>query len=1183
MSFIGDMFGGGGNQPAGTTNVTTSAEINPTIEPFIGEVLKEAQKQFQTEEFQTFPGPRIAEFDPAQQQAFKGIQSLVGSGLGSAPNIGGSAQLAKQAQDALAQGTQQVDITDIERLSNPYQQAVIDIQKREALRDFEGSTLPQIGAQAAGSGAFGGSRQAVLESEARRNLDQRLADIQATGSQQAYNQALAELGREKARQQTGAGLYGQFAQQFPTQGFKELTALQAIGETQQQRDQRALDIALSDFLSEQQFPGQQLARYAGLVRGFPVDPTISRQEVTSMPSVPLSQQLMGLAGTGLAAYKAFAQAGGQIGSLIKNMKSGGQIQGGLSGLERHQNNINPRVRNEIMRLMEFFSSFRRNPGNATPEQIARMHDAEQALIQNRSAMDMAGLGAVTDEVNRVLAEVPQERVIDESVTEEVTTPTSNVFQYLFGSDAAGGERGSVRDERYTPIPAEIRAMNREAKRMDRQLREGDNLPEILSNLTETQSLVEPDPRPGKSIREDRALPLLAIQEKLRMEREQDRKDFARRASSLEGFGGLDTIKDRQISPWELASIKGQGLGTKSPLQKDPSDSRTPASKGIVTTFPWEYNIFDDYQEEVEKIDGKDVIIPRKHSDNIRKHPKYRERRDSRPPVDYMGPSYAVEEKESLQEFEPYGSGGAGTRIPKEMVEGRAPYNELFEMVKGSAVSPQLDEFEPAPDAIGEGREPYSDAEITAIMEEANPGRGRRGHGALPAELRGKSSLELQTLLDIIQPERKRQRERLKRNAIPYRDPRIIRRNQGGLISLANGNQVGEELMASLQGGGKQGTDLTVFDKVISEPVRQDNRYRPSYDPGRASFEEYKQTLGESRDYLTNYRKDLAADREAASKRRAEFDKRRRAAEEEAQERAEQSKWLLLAQAFSKFGSDADTRTGIIGKLAKHGGEAIDPLMKLRSDEAARKAQALIGEEERMESGLARDIAARKEDYALKMQDSVLAGKISSAEAAELTRIHNRDMDKATQSTNLLDVLRKQGANAKTIADAKLKLDQDISNLFKMGKEEKEMMFGEILSRAKDENNDRRVENFKEETYYKINDDKIEFTEDGIRLSGYINTIGKNLSMYDARQYKHTDPHESYGRVINDIVLTLTDRESGEVNLAALEKISSILTPENVPQVMGSLNNLIMHYKNENEEGDWDSISSDVIKEINTGW
>ena len=61
---------------------------------------------------------------------------------------------------------------------SPYMQNVVDIQQREAQRqaDIAGT---QRGAQAARSGAFGGSRQAVMEAEAARNLATQKGDIQA--------------------------------------------------------------------------------------------------------------------------------------------------------------------------------------------------------------------------------------------------------------------------------------------------------------------------------------------------------------------------------------------------------------------------------------------------------------------------------------------------------------------------------------------------------------------------------------------------------------------------------------------------------------------------------------------------------------------------------------------------------------------------------------------------------------------------------------------------------------------------------------------------------------------------------------------------------------------------------------------------------------------------------------------
>ena len=92
---------------------------------------------------------------------------------------------------------QSTDPAAIASRMSPYQQAVIDIQKREALRDAE-KLQQQIGASAVGAGAFGGSRESLQQTELARQTGQRLADIQAVGSQQAYQQAMNQLASDRA-------------------------------------------------------------------------------------------------------------------------------------------------------------------------------------------------------------------------------------------------------------------------------------------------------------------------------------------------------------------------------------------------------------------------------------------------------------------------------------------------------------------------------------------------------------------------------------------------------------------------------------------------------------------------------------------------------------------------------------------------------------------------------------------------------------------------------------------------------------------------------------------------------------------------------------------------------------------------------------------------------------------------
>jgi len=83
---------------------------------------------------------------------------------------------------------------------SPYQQNVTDFQKDEAVRDYS-RAVPGMGARAAGAGAFGGTRQALVAAEGRRNLQTQLGGIQAAGSQNAYQNAQQQFNADQARRQ----------------------------------------------------------------------------------------------------------------------------------------------------------------------------------------------------------------------------------------------------------------------------------------------------------------------------------------------------------------------------------------------------------------------------------------------------------------------------------------------------------------------------------------------------------------------------------------------------------------------------------------------------------------------------------------------------------------------------------------------------------------------------------------------------------------------------------------------------------------------------------------------------------------------------------------------------------------------------------------------------------------------
>ena len=131
----------------------------------------------------------------AQQSARQaGMYGGMGAGIGgmgvqaAQQGFGAGEQFARQATDPRA----------MQAYMSPYMQNAVDFQKTQAIRDFDIGLQAQK-ARAVGAGAFGGSRQAIAESEAQRNLSNQLAGIQATGTQKAFEDA-------QRQQQFGANL-----------------------------------------------------------------------------------------------------------------------------------------------------------------------------------------------------------------------------------------------------------------------------------------------------------------------------------------------------------------------------------------------------------------------------------------------------------------------------------------------------------------------------------------------------------------------------------------------------------------------------------------------------------------------------------------------------------------------------------------------------------------------------------------------------------------------------------------------------------------------------------------------------------------------------------------------------------------------------------------------------------------
>jgi hypothetical protein len=216
----------------------------------------------------------------------------------------------------------------IDAYMSPYMQNVVQRQQQDASRQAAIAQQAQ-GAQAARSGAFGGSGDYLMRGQAAGNLARQKGDIQAKGLQDAYGQALNQFNQEQQQRQAAAQLNEQSRQYGAGLGLQGLqTALtgantlgnlgtsqfgqqmdinklqNTYGGQQQAQVQNMLSGNYQDFLNQQNYPYKQMAFMSDLLRGAP----LSKQGETGYTAQPgMFQQL---AGAGLTAYGASMKAGG---------------------------------------------------------------------------------------------------------------------------------------------------------------------------------------------------------------------------------------------------------------------------------------------------------------------------------------------------------------------------------------------------------------------------------------------------------------------------------------------------------------------------------------------------------------------------------------------------------------------------------------------------------------------------------------------------------------------------------------------------------------------------------------------------------------------------------------------------------------------------------------------------------
>lgn len=230
-----------GSNPLGATQETTLA---PWVGDYATNMLGRAQA-LAGEGYQAYTGPLSAGTSPLQQQAFTAAGKID-------PNA-------------------TFDVAAAQQYMNPFVQMALAPQLEEMRRQANISRQETAG-RLAKAGAFGGGRQAIMESELLRNLGQQQALTTGKAYETAFDKAMGQY--NVGRQQTLA----------------DLGTLAGLGAQERTIEQQGIDQLRGEFEKQRQFPYEQLKFQQSMLGGLPIGSTSITPNTSPLSNLALTTE-----------------------------------------------------------------------------------------------------------------------------------------------------------------------------------------------------------------------------------------------------------------------------------------------------------------------------------------------------------------------------------------------------------------------------------------------------------------------------------------------------------------------------------------------------------------------------------------------------------------------------------------------------------------------------------------------------------------------------------------------------------------------------------------------------------------------------------------------------------------------------------------------------------------------------
>ena len=278
--------GSSGSPLAGSANMST---LSDWAGGYVTDMMGKAQALSNTP-YQTYQGPMTAGESGLQNKMFQGLGGLnfpgqlgqsfssssayqppgmapntftnqpIGMGAGTPP-LGTTGAAGTGATGTGGGQSTTAPLGVASQYMNPYLQSVLQPQLEELRRQSQINLQPGM-AKMTQAGGYGGGRQAIMESEANRNLLQQQNQAIGTGYANAFDKAMQQFNTEQGQAKTLAELMGQ------------------AGAQQRGIEQEGVTADYNEFLAQRDDPMKKVQFLQSMLQGLPI---------STVSNVPQSQ------------------------------------------------------------------------------------------------------------------------------------------------------------------------------------------------------------------------------------------------------------------------------------------------------------------------------------------------------------------------------------------------------------------------------------------------------------------------------------------------------------------------------------------------------------------------------------------------------------------------------------------------------------------------------------------------------------------------------------------------------------------------------------------------------------------------------------------------------------------------------------------------------------------------------